>query len=49
MVNEDARELATGFARYHRENPKEATDEQYQAAMLSRVAERIESATTADD
>jgi len=46
---EDARELATGFARYHRENPKEATDEQYQAAMLRRVANRVDSATAADE
>jgi len=46
---EDARELATGFARYHRENPKEATDEQYQAAMLRRVANRVDSATAAEE
>jgi len=48
-IFEDARELATGFARYHRENPKEATDEQYQAAMLRRVAERVDSATAAEE
>jgi len=46
---EDARELATGFARYHRENPKEATDEQYQAAMLKRAANRVDSATAAGE
>ena len=45
---EDAREMATGFARYARENPEQATDEQYQAAMLRRVAERVDSATAAD-
>ena len=38
----------TGFARYARENPEQATDEQYQAAMLRRVAERVDSATAAD-
>ena len=46
---EDACELATGFARYHRENPEQATDEQYQAAMLRRVAERVDSATAAEE
>jgi hypothetical protein len=45
---ENAREMATGFARYARKNPEQATDEQYQAAMLRRVAERVDSATAAD-
>ena len=46
---EDAREMATGFARYARKNPEQATDEQYQAAMLRRVAERVDSATAAEE
>ena len=41
--------MATGFARYARENPEQATDEQYQAAMLRRVAERVDSALTAEE
>jgi hypothetical protein len=46
---EDAREMATGFARYARENPEQATDEQYQAAMLRRAANRVDSATAAEE